>query len=86
LWYRGALKLGQLSSALVDNDSPPYLRALDEHDLRTLAEQPCPSVAEEDESCADLVARQASYELENDLGVSALEEDAKMPYVFWSEI
>jgi hypothetical protein len=70
------LKLGQLSPALVDNDSPPYWRALDEDDLRTIAEQPRPSVAEEGESCADLVARQASYELENDLGVSALEEDA----------
>jgi hypothetical protein len=76
LWYRGALKLGQLSPALVDNDSPPYWRALDEDDLRTIAEQPRPSIAEEDDSCADLVARRASYELENDLGVSALEEDA----------
>ena len=33
LWYRGALKLGHLSPASVDNDSPPYWRALDEDDV-----------------------------------------------------
>jgi hypothetical protein len=60
------VELGQLSPAVVDNDSPPYFRALDENDLRTLAEQPCPSVGDREESGAELVARQASFELSSD--------------------
>jgi hypothetical protein len=52
----------------VDKDSPPYWRALDEDDIFELNAN--------DESSAEFVAPSAADELENDLGVSALEEDA----------
>ena len=69
MWYRGAVLLGQLSRGPPpENDIPPDIRPLYQNDLRTLDENPGPSVFDRVECSAEeeLLATLASSELSSD--------------------